>query len=45
VIQNVAAGHRDVAQMQGQPVRLAFRREHARALEAPGAAGPAGAAG
>jgi len=36
VAQNVEAGHRDVAKMQGQPVRLSWRREHARALE-PGA--------
>jgi putative spermidine/putrescine transport system ATP-binding protein len=35
VLQNVDAGHRDVAQMQGRPVRLAFKREHARALEGP----------
>ncbi|HEY8207996.1 MAG TPA: ABC transporter ATP-binding protein [Myxococcaceae bacterium] len=35
VLQNVEAGHRDVAQMQGREVRLAFKREHARAVEAP----------
>ncbi len=33
VVQNVEAGHREVAKMQGQPVRLSWRREHARALE------------
>jgi putative spermidine/putrescine transport system ATP-binding protein len=33
VVQNVEAGHREVAKMQGQAVRLSWRREHARALE------------
>ncbi|HVE86206.1 MAG TPA: ABC transporter ATP-binding protein [Myxococcales bacterium] len=34
VLQNADAGHRDVARMQGQPVRLSFRRDQVRALEA-----------
>jgi putative spermidine/putrescine transport system ATP-binding protein len=43
VLQNVDAGHRDVARMQGLTVRLAFKREHARALEVPEGAEAAGA--
>jgi putative spermidine/putrescine transport system ATP-binding protein len=33
VVQNVEAGHREVAKMQGRAVRLSFRREHARVLQ------------
>jgi putative spermidine/putrescine transport system ATP-binding protein len=33
VVQNAEAGHRDVAQMQGRPVRLSWKREHTRALQ------------
>ena len=45
VLQNVDAGHGEVAQMQGRAVRLAFKREHARALEVPEGAEGAEAAG
>jgi putative spermidine/putrescine transport system ATP-binding protein len=43
VLQNRDAGHRDVAQMPGRAVRLSWRREHARALEAAGAGAGAAA--